>query len=178
MTPDAFKQMRKEAGLTQAEMAEKLGVSRKTVVNWEGGTFAIPDKFAYHGQPATQFTPDLSRAANDAEGYRRLREHWGYPNHATVMEYKRMEGYFWAPEAFKIIAQLYPDVLTDPGEIDWAVLERTVDYIWRNPNFGGFRGPLLDAFHAKYGDNPKGKFPNGFAIVDNQLCFISERKGN
>src|SRR6266516_4529420 len=42
MTPDEFKAIRKAAGLTQAEMAEILDVSRKTLVNWEKAYFQIP----------------------------------------------------------------------------------------------------------------------------------------
>lgn len=43
MLPDDFKKMRKAARWTQAQMAERLGKSRKTIVNWENDVFAIPD---------------------------------------------------------------------------------------------------------------------------------------
>ena len=43
MTPDEFRKIRKAARMTQAQMAERLDVSRKTVVNWENGVFQIPD---------------------------------------------------------------------------------------------------------------------------------------
>ena len=43
MSPEEFKKIRKAARLTQAQMAEHLGVSRKTVVNWENEIFSIPD---------------------------------------------------------------------------------------------------------------------------------------
>lgn len=46
MTPAEFKAIRKAAGLTQAEMAEVLDVSRKTLVNWEKGYFQIPSDIA------------------------------------------------------------------------------------------------------------------------------------
>ncbi len=42
MTPDELRAIRKAAGLTQAEMAEILDVSRKTLVNWEKAYFQIP----------------------------------------------------------------------------------------------------------------------------------------
>lgn len=43
MTPSDFRAIRKAARMTQAQMAERLGVSRKTIVNWETAIFAIPD---------------------------------------------------------------------------------------------------------------------------------------
>jgi DNA-binding XRE family transcriptional regulator len=42
MTGSELKQWRKKLGLTQAEAAEKLVVSRVTVQNWEGGATPIP----------------------------------------------------------------------------------------------------------------------------------------
>ena len=35
---EGLKRARKEAGLTQADLAEKMGVHIKTVMNWEQGT--------------------------------------------------------------------------------------------------------------------------------------------
>lgn len=43
MSPEEFRRIRKAAKMTQAQMAERLDVSRKTIVNWEAGTFSIPD---------------------------------------------------------------------------------------------------------------------------------------
>jgi len=43
MTPDEFKKIRKAARMTQAQMADRLEVSRVTVGNWESGRFAIPE---------------------------------------------------------------------------------------------------------------------------------------
>ena len=36
-----LRQQRGRLGMTQAQLAEALGVSRGTVVRWEGGTMAI-----------------------------------------------------------------------------------------------------------------------------------------
>lgn len=46
MTPDEFKKMRKAAGFTQAQMAERLGVSRRTVISWEAGEYSLPADIA------------------------------------------------------------------------------------------------------------------------------------
>ena len=46
MTPKLFTSMRKEAGMTQAELARELDVSRRTIINWEGATFDIPGNIA------------------------------------------------------------------------------------------------------------------------------------
>lgn len=43
MTGEEFKKLRKAARMTQAQMAERLEVSRKTIVNWENDIFAIPE---------------------------------------------------------------------------------------------------------------------------------------
>lgn len=43
MSPEEFRRIRKAARVSQAAMAERLDVSRKTIVNWEGGIFAIPE---------------------------------------------------------------------------------------------------------------------------------------
>jgi DNA-binding XRE family transcriptional regulator len=41
MTPALFKALRARLGLTQAELAEKLGVERNTVNRWEMGLLPI-----------------------------------------------------------------------------------------------------------------------------------------
>jgi transcriptional regulator with XRE-family HTH domain len=43
MTPEEFRRVRKAARMTQAQMAARLGKSRKTIVNWEAGTHTIPN---------------------------------------------------------------------------------------------------------------------------------------
>jgi DNA-binding transcriptional regulator YiaG len=46
MTPKAFRQLREQAGLTQTEAAERLGVTRVSVTRWETGTRRIPEMAA------------------------------------------------------------------------------------------------------------------------------------
>jgi DNA-binding transcriptional regulator YiaG len=46
MTAGAFKRMREDTGLTQAELAKVLGVDRVTVARWETGTRRIPEMAA------------------------------------------------------------------------------------------------------------------------------------
>jgi DNA-binding XRE family transcriptional regulator len=43
MNGSDFRKIRKAARMTQAQMADRLDVSRKTIVNWENDVFAIPD---------------------------------------------------------------------------------------------------------------------------------------
>lgn len=37
MIEEALKELRREQRLTQEEIAEKIGVSKKTIINWENG---------------------------------------------------------------------------------------------------------------------------------------------
>jgi transcriptional regulator with XRE-family HTH domain len=48
MSPTELKEWRKTLGYTQVEAAEKLGVSRVTVQNWEGGATPIPPALQSH----------------------------------------------------------------------------------------------------------------------------------
>ena len=41
MTPDELRALRKEAGLTQAALAEAIGLSRPTIVLMEGGRMPV-----------------------------------------------------------------------------------------------------------------------------------------
>lgn len=43
MTPTEIRQLRIDAGLTQARFALRLGVSLKTVQSWEGGWRKCPE---------------------------------------------------------------------------------------------------------------------------------------
>lgn len=42
-TPKQVKDCRTELGLTQAQLAEKLGVSARTIRRWEAGTWKPPN---------------------------------------------------------------------------------------------------------------------------------------
>lgn len=42
MTSEELKQARKELGLTQRELAQRLGVSRNCITRWEIGMHRIP----------------------------------------------------------------------------------------------------------------------------------------
>jgi transcriptional regulator with XRE-family HTH domain len=43
MSPEEFRRVRKAARMTQAQMAARLGKSRKTINNWEAGIHEIPN---------------------------------------------------------------------------------------------------------------------------------------
>lgn len=50
LNSDDIKQIRKELGLTQTQFALKLGVSMRTVQNWEGNQRNIPNWVSYSVQ--------------------------------------------------------------------------------------------------------------------------------
>lgn len=49
---------RVNAGLTQAELAEKMGVSRATVINWESGKSEMKTAYVYMFCGITGFSED------------------------------------------------------------------------------------------------------------------------
>lgn len=46
MTPASLAEWRKARGMSQQTLADVLGCSRRSIVNWEGGTNAIPQYIA------------------------------------------------------------------------------------------------------------------------------------
>lgn len=42
MNPNTVKRIRRQVGLTQAELAANLGVHRITIAKWEAGTLVVP----------------------------------------------------------------------------------------------------------------------------------------
>jgi DNA-binding transcriptional regulator YiaG len=42
MTPATVRRIRRGLGLTQTELAERVGVQRNTVTRWEMGALAVP----------------------------------------------------------------------------------------------------------------------------------------
>jgi DNA-binding XRE family transcriptional regulator len=42
MKPDTLRNLRVLAGLSQEGLAVSLGVSRRTIIRWEGGAWPIP----------------------------------------------------------------------------------------------------------------------------------------
>ena len=46
MIADEVKRIRKRLGLTQAELAKELGVTRVSVARWEIGMYAVPEMAA------------------------------------------------------------------------------------------------------------------------------------
>jgi transcriptional regulator with XRE-family HTH domain len=61
MTPTDFRVWRRDAGLTQEQLANLLFVSRRTIIDWEAGVTAVPENIeretrrrSFH-RPATVF---------------------------------------------------------------------------------------------------------------------------
>ena len=46
MTASEFKQLRIDSGLTQAQLAERMKASARTIRNYENGTGSLPDRAA------------------------------------------------------------------------------------------------------------------------------------
>lgn len=120
MTPEDFRKLRKAARLNQAQMAERLGVSRKTIVNWETGRFAIPedvlDRAVERGLDpvprSAPANPKLVKATLDA--YRFMRNQPAPLGcHKGILEVWQASGFWPCPEAQQAILAEWPDIL-DP----------------------------------------------------------------
>ncbi len=133
MTGDELKAFRKSKGMNQAELAEKLDKSRKTVVNWETGVFAVPsdimEQLAAKGILGAVETKTTSKAErlrleheqNEIErsisAYRSIRAWPEYgPNHTKAMAYLKREGTVTIhPGAYATLLKMFPDILEDPN---------------------------------------------------------------
>lgn len=130
MTPTEFITLRKAKRMTQAEIAALLGKSRKTVVNWENGVFALPidivEQLAVHnivGAVSKSATKaELEQAAHDkkvasvqAHIYRSARAFPHHNNHAKAMATFNSQGVVFTPLAQQMILAEFPDILTDPN---------------------------------------------------------------
>lgn len=98
MTPKLFAGMRKEAGLTQAKLAAYLGVSKRTIINWEDETYDIPEEaaaklreLASAPKAATPVTPKSHPQFYEATGYKSmLRRNHKHPHWfvgCTLLQY-------------------------------------------------------------------------------------------
>lgn len=125
MSPDEFRKIRKAAGLTQGEMAKRLGVSRLTICNWEGAKFRIPDdvldRLAATGALVPALAPankSSARVVKDAlEAYRHMR---GQPapnnTHKYILWFWQSQGFTPSPEAQAAILAEFPDILQPANE--------------------------------------------------------------
>lgn len=130
MTPAELKAFRKGKQMNQAELASALGVSRKTVVNWEGGTFAVPSdimaRLAAAGALAHVATKQSTKAELAREAHERheikvalmcYRSTRAYcRNHTEAMRHYLINRSGPIPPfAYAAIVAEFPDILTDPN---------------------------------------------------------------
>lgn len=114
MSPEEFHKIRKAAGLTQSQMAARLGVTRLTICNWEGAKFRIPDdvldRLAEKGLgaagPVPKAASKLTRDTVDA--YRDMRKDF---SHASISAMWTEHGFTPDPDAQAAIAAAFPDIL-------------------------------------------------------------------
>ena len=120
MTPDAFKILRKQSKLTQAQLATRLGVSRLTVHNWESGRFAMPVDIVPRLSTANVLAPahdpadkaSAKRVKDTLEAYRHMRGNPAPLNtHAHIMSFWQSKGFTPSPEAQAAIMAEFPDIL-------------------------------------------------------------------
>lgn len=115
MTPSELHILRKQFGLTQADLAERLGVSRLTVSNWERARFTIPRdleqqmaKANLTAAPAKTGKP--SRLTLDTIKYYGEMRRDGN-SHASIMKLWNEKNFVPTVEAQAGIAADWPDIL-------------------------------------------------------------------
>lgn len=132
MDGDGLKVIRAGHGLTQAQMAEQLGVSRQAYIAWEKNKYQMPaDKLAIllNGtatlKAAVPKETDKQRLVREAaerkeiqlavDCYRALRAWPDIPNHNAAMRfYARNNQPGPAAIAHAAILAAFPDILSDP----------------------------------------------------------------
>lgn len=132
MDGEGLKVIRIGHGLTQAQMAEQLGVSRQSYIAWERDKYKMPaDKLAIllNGsetlKAAAPKETDKQRATREAweretikfslERYRELRAWPDIPNHNAAMRFYARNRQPGPPAiAHAAILAAFPDIITDP----------------------------------------------------------------
>lgn len=121
MDPDDFRKIRKAAGLTQGKLAERLGVSRLTVCNWEGAKFRIPDDILDTlaekgiGTVPTVAKPKNAALTRDTIKYYGEMRRDGI-THADIVDLWHRKAFAPSPEAQAGILAEWPDIIQPKGE--------------------------------------------------------------
>jgi DNA-binding transcriptional regulator YiaG len=93
--PDRFHRERKTAGMTQLQAAEYLGVSVRTVKNWESGTNRIP-------YPAFKLVRMRARAIVHVEGW----EGWRFARDGALVTPTGRTFHPWELEQLELVLSL------------------------------------------------------------------------
>lgn len=115
MSPEEFHKIRKAAGLTQSQMAARLGVTRLTICNWEGAKFRIPDdvldRLAEKGIGVESPKPNKANSKLVADTIKYYREMRADFTHEQILRCWFKAGFTPAPEAQAAIVAEFPDIL-------------------------------------------------------------------
>jgi transcriptional regulator with XRE-family HTH domain len=120
MTGEELKAFRKGKGLNQADLAGALKVSRKTVVNWENGVFAVPadimDRLTLTGIVAAPVKASAKLVKDTIDAYRKMRRNPGrFGTHVYIIGMWRDKGFEPCREAQQLILAEFPDILETPN---------------------------------------------------------------
>jgi DNA-binding XRE family transcriptional regulator len=132
MDGDGLRVIREGHGLTQAQMAKELGVSRQSYIAWEKDKYKMPaDKLAIllGGSETLKAAKPKETAKQRQEREkeeRALIKHWrniyrvtrAWPqwnNHTKAMALLASQGHTIPPCAYATLVEDFPDILTDPN---------------------------------------------------------------
>lgn len=147
MNADELRKLRKEAGLTQDQLAEKVGLNRRTIINYEKGE-NIPDSIVklFH------------MIFSDKNDYTNLKSN-DYPVRKTPFEELQEK---WQKQD-NFMVPLYDDVSTFGGdvEIDMEPVTQPTEYIHTGTWFGKTK---ITAAIRHYGDSMV-EYPSGCILA-------------
>lgn len=153
MTPDEFRAMRKSARMTQAEMADRLDVSRKTIVNYENGIHPIPvDVMSRLETVSVVPKPGKAKVLNGAPYYR---ERPGMPSKYKIWQ-RRLDHPFWYFHGDCPARKRVEDTMTAQGHGKPAIRLIT-DRVATLSDLDGYTTPTADQAYAmlvKFGVSP------------------------
>lgn len=153
MTPDEFRALRKSARMTQAEMAERLDVSRKTIVNYENGIHPIPvDVMSRLEVVSVAKTPAKAKALNGPPYYR---ERPGMPAKYKMWQ-RQLDHPLWHFDANSPVRTHVETTMKAQGHGKPAI-QAVTDRIATLSDLDGYAVPTADQAYAmmvKFGCDP------------------------
>ena len=117
-------ELRREKGMTQEEVAEKLGVTKNTIHVWEKGKRLPEDEWATYNEISILFGVSYEYVAGESE---EREEHWEEDGEMAAEEAERAER-----EKRRMIGKMYKDLSSEMEEIVDSMIRKAYAIDKRN----------------------------------------------